>query len=82
MATYNKPTVGTTITTLMGETDIYVDENGKRYGTYAADAFNSHKTIDSVNDSGIRVIIPFHAVKAVTISKTTDDATKADAYCE
>lgn len=82
MATYNKPTIGTTITTLMGTIVGYVDENGTRFGTYAADAFNSHRTIDSVNDGGNRTLIPFHAVKAARISKTTDDATKADAYCE
>lgn len=47
------------------------------------EALKAHKTAEAKDVDGERtVLIPFHAVKAYRKTVNSEEATKADAYCE
>lgn len=80
MATYKKPLFVTTATTLMGFEAHF--ENGEA-GRYAYEALQARKTISGKYEDGEgNVLVPFHAVKIYQKSVNTEDAERADAYCE
>ena len=62
----------------------YVDNSGRfvPIGTQAAKAIEDRSQIHFVDAEGIELIIPFHAIVAVTITKESDDYTPLDdEYC-
>lgn len=71
--TYTKPTVivrGETLMsyTFVGDANVY-------------EAFKAHKTAEVKGEENIH-LIPFHAVKMYTKEVTSENAERADAYCE
>lgn len=58
----------------------YVDNSGRfvAIGTQAAAMLARHEAIHYVDAEGVETIIPYHAIVAVNISKTSDDYTKLD----
>ena len=62
----------------------YVDDAGRfvAIGTQAAAMLGRHEAIHYVDAEGGEYIIPYHAVMAYTITKTSDEYTKLeDEYC-
>lgn len=74
MATYKKPEMRVTISTLMNRTTSLGNE-------YTYEALKAHKTVE-VEEGGNAILIPFHAVKDYSKTVFAEDATKADAYCK
>ena len=82
MATYKKPLKAFMATTLMGFTANAEDTaDGKRIGSYAIDALEAHETIET-EDTDMKILVPFHAVKKAQYGISTANAEKADPYCE
>lgn len=75
MATYNKATYTSKVTTLDGYEATFTD------GKDAFEEFKAKKTIKGVVGES-KVIIPFHAVKKFEKTMGTSEETKADAYCK
>lgn len=62
----------------------YVDNAGRfvALGTQAMAMLGRHETLHYIDAEGVETIIPYHAVVAYTVSKTSDDYTKLDdEYC-
>ena len=75
MAAYKKPKISSKVNTLVGYEATFTD------GRTAFEAFEAKKTIKGKVGTDT-VLIPFHAVKVFTKTIASEDAEKADPYCE
>ena len=78
--TYKKVLRNAKFTTLMGTEKTVADTATDFIATQALAEFDGKKTI-KIKGENDTTLIPFHAVKKVERGISTEDATKADAYC-
>lgn len=81
--TYKKALLTVEVITSCGETYTAADTAEKAIGSNVFSAFEKGMTLAIETSDTETVYVPYHAVCAVKVTKSTEDAEKADPYgCE
>lgn len=83
MATYKKALLTVEVITTCGESYTAADTTEKALGSAVFSAFKDKQTLAIVTSDTETVYVPFHAVCAVKVKKSTEDVEKPNPYnCE